>query len=349
MKLKTSMILTLAVIAIGAAYAGVGGTSDACDGLAIFLVWNDTLHTTELTAPSGVTVMTGCPPDLYVFPDTMPQLHYPDTLVWADTIIAKWQESGDMADGTPCSTTVPGQAYYNSVSGTDPIQIPPAYNPNCCKEGIYAKARMFDNASGQYSPWVDINTTDQFLVNYVPGFGLVLQLSLDNFKKRDLSDAMGFDCNVDTLILYVWDCDNADIAGTAGEFGVVYKTFPNGEALGFGNNTVYLNRYQNCAVGVEEKPQVPQAYSLEQNQPNPFNSVTQIRYALPEDATVKIEITNILGNKVRTLVDGRETAGYKRVVWNGLDDAGKEVPSGVYFYTIRANDFTARNRAILMK
>ncbi|UCE18041.1 MAG: T9SS type A sorting domain-containing protein [Gemmatimonadota bacterium] len=90
--------------------------------------------------------------------------------------------------------------------------------------------------------------------------------------------------------------------------------------------------------------QVPIEYSLSQNYPNPFNPLTTIEYSLPEAARVRVEIYNTLGQIVEVLVHDLQEAGYYAITW----DAGK-MPSGVYFYRIAANGFTATRRMVLMK
>jgi len=99
-------------------------------------------------------------------------------------------------------------------------------------------------------------------------------------------------------------------------------------------------------VGVESppKPSLPDHFSLSQNYPNPFNPLTQIKYALPKDCWVRLEIYNILGQRVATLVDGEQKAGYKAVRW----DASR-IASGIYIYRIQAEDFTQSRRMILLK
>jgi hypothetical protein len=97
------------------------------------------------------------------------------------------------------------------------------------------------------------------------------------------------------------------------------------------------------------KSTVPQEFSLSQNYPNPFNPETKISYALPTDCHVKLSIYNITGRKVKTLVDEHQTAGYKTVCWNGKDDQGKETASGIYFYKIRAGDFSQSRKMVLVK
>ncbi|MGB5107487.1 MAG: T9SS type A sorting domain-containing protein [Candidatus Zixiibacteriota bacterium] len=102
-------------------------------------------------------------------------------------------------------------------------------------------------------------------------------------------------------------------------------------------------------VSEYDTPILPQDYALSQNQPNPFNPTTTIDFALPRAAKTKIEIYNILGQKVITLVDEYLAAGNKRVEWNGKDDGGNDVASGVYLYRMTANDYTETKKMMLMK
>lgn len=97
-----------------------------------------------------------------------------------------------------------------------------------------------------------------------------------------------------------------------------------------------------------EEP-TPTEYSLSQNHPNPFNPETTIKYALKEDSRVELTIYNILGEKVRTLVDEQQPAGYKSVLWDGRNEHGVAVPSGIYIYRIRAGDFIKAHRMVLLK
>jgi len=94
---------------------------------------------------------------------------------------------------------------------------------------------------------------------------------------------------------------------------------------------------------------LPTEFTLSQNYPNPFNPTTTISYTLPTNAYVKLSIYNILGQKVKILVDGEEMAGYKNVVWDGKSDRGEEVASGIYFYQIRAGSFTKTAKMSLLK
>jgi hypothetical protein len=76
---------------------------------------------------------------------------------------------------------------------------------------------------------------------------------------------------------------------------------------------------------------VPSTFALLQNYPNPFNPSTAIRYQLPVESRVTVSIYNLLGEKLETLVDGTENAGFKSVEWNAAKNG-----SGIYFYRLEA-------------
>lgn len=99
----------------------------------------------------------------------------------------------------------------------------------------------------------------------------------------------------------------------------------------------------------KSKPALPDAFSLSQNYPNPFNPETIIKYTLPEDCHVELILYNILGQKVETLVDEYQSAGYKFVHWNGRDDEGNEMSSGLYFYKIKTAKYSETKKMILLR
>ncbi|MCF7803628.1 MAG: T9SS type A sorting domain-containing protein [Candidatus Marinimicrobia bacterium] len=86
--------------------------------------------------------------------------------------------------------------------------------------------------------------------------------------------------------------------------------------------------------------QMPTDYNLYQNYPNPFNPDTRVEYALPEANVVTITVYNSLGQKVKTVVDAHKPAGTHTVLWDGTNQAGNPVSSGMYIFRIRAGDFT---------
>jgi hypothetical protein len=92
----------------------------------------------------------------------------------------------------------------------------------------------------------------------------------------------------------------------------------------------------------------PEAMAVE-FYPNPFNAQAQISYALPEDGPVTVEIYNVLGARVRQLVDDDRSAGVYTVLWNGKNDAGRDVPSGIYFLTVRTRTESVVGKLQLLK
>jgi hypothetical protein len=102
-------------------------------------------------------------------------------------------------------------------------------------------------------------------------------------------------------------------------------------------------------VAVEEETEVPASFSLSQNHPNPFNSKTAIEYSLPQEGQVKITIYNILGQRVKTLLDQRQARGHKRVFWDGKNEKAKTVSSGIYFYRMETEEFVQTKKMLYLK
>ncbi|NOZ73944.1 MAG: T9SS type A sorting domain-containing protein, partial [FCB group bacterium] len=94
---------------------------------------------------------------------------------------------------------------------------------------------------------------------------------------------------------------------------------------------------------------VPDQYALLQNYPNPFNPVTTIKYNLPENSLVTLVVYNLLGREVIKLVNENQTAGYKTIRWDGRDTYGRNVSTGMYFYAIRAGEYSAIRKMVLLK
>ncbi len=103
------------------------------------------------------------------------------------------------------------------------------------------------------------------------------------------------------------------------------------------------------ATGIADGAAVVEGYKLSDNYPNPFNPTTSISYTVPQSADVSIEIFNTLGQKIRTLVDGKMAAGEHTVNWNGMNDAGQSVSSGIYFYRMVSDQMTVTKNMVLLK
>ena len=94
---------------------------------------------------------------------------------------------------------------------------------------------------------------------------------------------------------------------------------------------------------------LPDRFSLSQNYPNPFNSTTIIEYDLPIPAHVTVEIYNMVGQKVRTLVDDNRAAGFCKVEWDGNTSSGRAAATGIYLYRIQAGDFVRTKKMLLLR
>jgi hypothetical protein len=103
------------------------------------------------------------------------------------------------------------------------------------------------------------------------------------------------------------------------------------------------------ALGVNDELGIPVVFALHQNYPNPFNPVTSIRFDVPEESRVLLDIYNVTGQKVATLVNGNMQPGFHSIRWNGTNENGKQLASGMYIYRISSSKFTDVKKLILMK
>jgi uncharacterized repeat protein (TIGR01451 family) len=106
-----------------------------------------------------------------------------------------------------------------------------------------------------------------------------------------------------------------------------------------------LNTHGPVSTVVE----VPTKHALEQNYPNPFNPETRINFSLKEAGRVTLTIYNVRGEAVRTLVSGQVSAGAHMVVWDGRNEYGQSLPSGMYIYTMRVNNFEEKRTMMFLK
>ena len=106
----------------------------------------------------------------------------------------------------------------------------------------------------------------------------------------------------------------------------------------------------DTGVSVEGSEEIPAGFTLDQNYPNPFNPTTNIVFTLSKSVDVKLTVYNVLGQRVAVLLDNEHrTAGKHSVQWNGRDDAGNVVATGLYIYRLEAADFTQARKMLLMK
>ncbi len=127
--------------------------------------------------------------------------------------------------------------------------------------------------------------------------------------------------------------------------GMVWVDFVTGE-MDNGDIEVSIATLElpDTYVGIDDEIDIPLAYSLSQNYPNPFNASTTINYSILNDGFVTVDVYDIIGRKIETLVSGHQNAGQHSVVWNA-----NNVSSGVYFYRITSDNYSETRRCNLLK
>jgi len=160
----------------------------------------------------------------------------------------------------------------------------------------------------------------------------------------DCVDLTGIDFGLCTMVLGIgWVNDNCEtVSGCDWVADSVNYT------------AAFFNSMDDCIEACflasnDEINQLPHAFNLYNNYPNPFNPVTTLRYDLPEDALVNITIYDIMGRIVRTLINSQQNAGFKSIQWNATNDAGSPLPAGLYLYKIQADNFVQTRKMVLLK
>jgi len=187
--------------------------------------------------------------------------------------------------------------------------------------------------------WMSANDPDGTPIEYILEFAVTnLNDTLDtvvtstnfNLSHQDMLDVMTESGVTHLDIMWnVYTFDGFD--GTGSTNGPWSLTIDGGWALSLDNNTL------------------PEVFALHNNYPNPFNPITNIRYDVPELSDVKIDIYNIAGKKIKTLVSSEHQPGRYKIQWNATNEQGAPVATGMYIYKIRANDFVSVKKLLLMK
>jgi len=111
----------------------------------------------------------------------------------------------------------------------------------------------------------------------------------------------------------------------------------------------YVNGPGRSSLNIDPPVSLPDQVKLDQNYPNPFNPITTISYQIPKGEFVEVEVFNMKGNKIATLVNEFQNPGIKSYQWNATNDYGNSVSAGVYIYTIRAGNYHQSKKMILLK
>ena len=143
-------------------------------------------------------------------------------------------------------------------------------------------------------------------------------------------------------IFFYANSDGLNIGSYIGQFNL----YPDHNEYVVENAVVILNVVEELSLSSNT---IPTNYALHQNYPNPFNPITKIHYNLPDGVKVKIDIYDIRGRKVKSLLNQFQEPGFKSIQWNASNDLGEKVSSGMYFYIIETQDFKQTKKMILLK
>ena len=116
-----------------------------------------------------------------------------------------------------------------------------------------------------------------------------------------------------------------------------------------GNESPLSEKVDITVTGLKEESKVPNRYYLAQNYPNPFNPTTTIKYGLKKSGFVKIYIFDLLGNKIREIVNSYQNAGHHKFIWSGENTKNEKVSSGVFFYQIITAEFKQNKKMLFIK
>jgi hypothetical protein len=117
----------------------------------------------------------------------------------------------------------------------------------------------------------------------------------------------------------------------------------------YGHDAYRSNNEAGLLLDVKETPVTPTVFSLAQNYPNPFNARTTIYFSLKSDGDVTLSVFDILGRKVKVLQANKLSAGEHSLIWDGSNEAGGTVTSGVYFYRLDSSDGSLTKRMVMLK
>jgi hypothetical protein len=143
---------------------------------------------------------------------------------------------------------------------------------------------------------------------------------------------------------------NDSIAVKVGAFGV-YDGFSIEDELlvESGDNSISVLIGVGVEVSVDDPQITPIEFALHQNYPNPFNPETNIQFDVAEQSHVSVNVFNLVGQKVATLVNRTMDAGIYTIKWTGLNDKGSSLPSGMYFYEMKTSNFHSIKKLVLVK
>jgi hypothetical protein len=213
---------------------------------------------------------------------------------------------------------------YSSISEIDPVDLP---------------ITTSDNIIAAFS----VNVTDNFMKGIFMPFTKSIAFNL-SYNQSELS--VGKYDNKNLQVKYLSD-DNElyDVSNAK----IDYTTKTAAFSQNLLNGTYVIEATEPAKVTSLEETSIPEKFSLNQNYPNPFNPETIISFDLPEKGSAKLTIYNILGSEIRSLINSEFDKGTFSVTWNGKDNHGKDVASGVYIYKLEFGNTSLTKKMNLIR
>lgn len=217
----------------------------------------------------------------------------------------------------------------------------PSWTPMMIREALTKSARQSSTPNNDYGwgiidVWEAINIDESTLLSRIDISPNPLTLEINETKKMTIK---GYNSNGEEISIQPTWSTNGGIINQNGEYtgtiegDFVIKTIVNSNSF-----------VTNVNVSV-----MPTEFDLKQNYPNPFNASTTIKYDLKEPTNVKLYIYDILGKRIATLANELQSPGRKSIIWNGTDQNGNPVSTGVYFYNMIIDEDTFTKKMLLLR
>ncbi|MBN2281656.1 MAG: hypothetical protein JXQ65_13830 [Candidatus Marinimicrobia bacterium] len=245
---------------------------------------------------------------------------------------------------------VPGQSYWISLNDTATFSFPsgPMSKGNAVQEDVHFSSVLYTGENTTIVVPAVINPVDEQGNTLSVGDEIAVfntrgqccgmeiwrgeNIAITVWGDNEMTAAVDGLLSGDTLFFKLWDKSrHYELLATAefeDPFAILYEP----------DKLIVLTSLTGTSVTQIDNEKVPDQFSVSLNYPNPFNPRTNIEFSLAHDAKVELFVYNILGHKIREVVNKKMNSGYYRVFWDGMDQSGHRVASGVYLYRILMED-----------
>jgi len=274
------------------------------------------------------------------------------TLNAGDTVNARFDVSASAS--TPAGTQA--QVYYTVASGaysatdTFVVNIGDLPSFNMSDTTVYSNNCLFYDSGGPDNPY---DNREQLTMTFYPAQrSPAVRVKFTEFNLSDLDKLSVYDGPDKNAP----EVDGSPFSGTALPPEIAATNAEGALTFYFQSNLLYTAAGWKAEISASDVSHTrrasvkqPEKFALFNNYPNPFNPSTTIRYQLSKSNTVRLTIFNTSGKKVRTLLNTRQQAGLHQLMWDGRDDNGNKVASGIFFCRMQAGSFNGLQKMILLK